>query len=158
MKDTKDIIGVWCEMSEYPACVMITFDEVSGTAPTPRRFMVKVSKYYPHDRPLVVCMDAGYQNVSLGAGGEVRHTYLQEGWTAMGSLRSIITLLAAMRASDMFAKPPERVAEGPTMSPSWRKYGSHGNGNGNGSGVTDTEMQFSSPVSAVASSCAMEDL
>jgi hypothetical protein len=116
--------------------------------------MMKVSKYYPHEKPTVICVDSEFRSGPVGADGEVHHPYLQEYWTAMGSLKAVVQLLSTMRSSNMFQKGQLGPSAGnslkPTVSPPLSKYRVDGERIGN-AGL------FNSPVSTLATSYAMED-
>eukprot|EP00981_Chlorochromonas_danica_P010620 scaffold3290_cov165-Ochromonas_danica.AAC.63 len=57
------------------------------------RFIVEVSKFYPHDRPSVRCLEDSIQSPHVQPGGLVTHVELMGNWRATNSLRTVIYAL-----------------------------------------------------------------
>eukprot|EP01039_Chlorochromonas_danica_P002101 gene2100-2295_t len=56
-------------------------------------FIVEVSKFYPHDRPSVRCLEDSIQSPHVQPGGLVTHVELMGNWRATNSLRTVIYAL-----------------------------------------------------------------
>lgn len=64
--------------------------------PQPRTscsFIVEVSKFYPHDRPSVRCLEDSIQSHYVQPGGLVTHVDLMANWRATNSLTTVISAL-----------------------------------------------------------------
>jgi len=59
--------------------------------------MVKVSEYYPHSSPVVTCLDRQFTGPFIDNQGEIQHMYLQNGWSAIGTLRTVIDIIQNLR-------------------------------------------------------------
>lgn len=119
MKEVKELTGVHCEQTDSPECIVISFDiSCIGNIIVPRRFSVKISKYYPHCRPVVTCLDNNFQSNCITSNGEVLHPILQENWSALCSLKTVIVVLDNMRTQLVFNQPPSAdIPAAPLNSP-----------------------------------------
>ena len=69
----------------------------------PTTFRVSVPRFYPHNSPIVHCLDEGYSTRGNFAcpyilpSGEIMHDGLGESWSAIGSLATVIDILQNIR-------------------------------------------------------------
>lgn len=95
-----------CELSDDPECAYITYEQGQvGNIPVPCRFMVRVSKYYPHARPVVTCLEPQYRCAAIAPDGEVLSPLLREHWSAVNSLKTVVQILSRMRAESSSVVP-----------------------------------------------------
>ena len=88
----------------------------------PNRFEVTVPKRYPHDPPVVRCIDDGFSCRFIDQKGVVMHQGLRNNWTAICTLGHVVQILQSIRslflglhddamdatdASYLFGKVPE---------------------------------------------------
>ena len=103
MKEVKEMSGISCELADIPECVYLTFERSEfGNVAVPCRFMVKVSKYYPHTKPTVIVLENQFRGICTTEEGEVMHPLLHERWTALNSLRTVVLVLDGMRGQLQF--------------------------------------------------------
>lgn len=81
-----------------PASIILNFLSSEANNNTPNRFLVTVPRYYPHDRPLVKCLEHGFICDYINFAGEVNHSFLTDQWSAIGTLKNIIDLLIFIRS------------------------------------------------------------
>lgn len=98
-KDLKEIQGMKelrlaVELTDNPASVILNFD-VGDDDSIPSSFLVEVPRYYPHSRPVVTCLQEKFRSTRyIGSSREVLHTTLcEKGWSAIGSLSTVIDIL-----------------------------------------------------------------
>ena len=63
----------------------------------PCNFLIIVDKYYPHDRPIVKCLDPGYTCIHIGSDGVLLHRDLQEDWSPICALGDIVKSIQSVR-------------------------------------------------------------
>ena len=56
-----------------------------------------VDKYYPHDRPVVKCLDPGYSCIHINDDGVLVHYDLHENWSPICALGDIIKCIQNVR-------------------------------------------------------------
>lgn len=108
-----------CEFTDDPACLLVTFkDNPHNNICIPCKFMVKVSKYYPHNSPIVTCLDEHLSAPFIDANGEIQHMYLQNGWSAIGTLRTLLDIIQSLRPyfvqvqyNDTMVRTPQAKAD-----------------------------------------------
>lgn len=92
----------------------------SGPAPAdqtsvPCHFSVEIPKYYPHDRPLVRCLNPCKPSPFIREHGIVCHPSLADGWVATNSLYTVVEILQLVRASCHLGNPAVGFQEDSTM-------------------------------------------
>jgi ubiquitin-protein ligase len=87
------------ENTSEPGSVLIKFVD-SNSDSSPSIYLIMVEKYYPHQRPIVKCLQENYQCISILISGEVVHTALCDEWTAINSLSTIIDVLNNIRINN----------------------------------------------------------
>ena len=99
--DVKDlqanVPSVVVETTDDPMQVIVRF--LDGP-PEPSAFSFTVSRFYPHERPLVRCISP-FSPVDcqwFASDGSVLHPELQAGWTGIHTLSSAVTVLERVRA------------------------------------------------------------
>ncbi|KAJ1403315.1 hypothetical protein B484DRAFT_457573 [Ochromonadaceae sp. CCMP2298] len=92
LKDVAGLPGVQFILTDHPASVVVQF---SAEKRVPARFLVEVSRYYPHNSPTVLCLESGFDS-HLIVGGEVTHANLI-GWSAIGTLGTVLGILEEVR-------------------------------------------------------------
>jgi hypothetical protein len=86
------------ERTKHSNIVLICFHHIQSRPSLPSRFQVEVPKYYPHDRPIVNCLDYKFNTCEYANNiGEICHPDLKEGWSALCSLYTIISTLKSIR-------------------------------------------------------------
>lgn len=66
--------------------------------PLPSTFLIEVPKYYPHERPVVKCLDGGVRSPFISEQtGLVIHSQLCELWVATFSLSEVLSVLKSVR-------------------------------------------------------------
>ncbi len=63
----------------------------------PCNFLIIVDKYYPHDRPIVRCLDSGYTCIHINDDGILVHHDLQDNWSPICALGDIIKSIQNIR-------------------------------------------------------------
>jgi hypothetical protein len=112
-----------CELSDDPECAYITFEYGQmGSIAVPRRFMVRVSKYYPHARPVVTCLEPQFRCAAIAADGEVLSPLLCEQWSAVNSIKTVVQILSRMRMESASTLPYSAPAIIPIGTP--QRHGS----------------------------------
>ena len=107
------------ELGEEPGKVTVEYRvDQSFAAQCPNRFEVTVLKRYPHEAPLVCCLDQGFACRFIHDSGTVVHPAFGEEWNAICSLTNVVEALQAIRgmflglersstlSSQLFAPPP----------------------------------------------------
>ena len=94
LKETSDLDGIWVEFADIPSSVIVRFLNASYG---PSIFLVTVPRYYPHNAPLVRCLEGGFTCDHFNASGEVIHQKLNTDWFATSSLITVITILEEIR-------------------------------------------------------------
>ena len=91
--------GVEFDYPNSPSSLIIRFTSTDLSSLCPKSFHVTVPRFYPHDLPIVKCLDSGFHNEFLDADGIVRHINLAERWTALNNLADILNTLESVRQS-----------------------------------------------------------
>ena len=107
------------ELGEEPGKVTVEYRvDQSFASQCPNRFEVTVLKRYPHEAPLVCCLDQGFACRFIHDSGTVVHPAFGEEWNAICSLTNVVEALQAIRgmflglersstlSSQLFALPP----------------------------------------------------
>jgi ubiquitin-protein ligase len=86
-------------MTDDPSIAAIDFPAVPGPLLTPNKFYVKVPKFYPHNGPVVQCVDIAsyYPNHFFDDLGHVTHPLLTTQWTALYTLNTVVQVLREIR-------------------------------------------------------------
>mgnify|MGYP000193211741 CR=1 FL=1 len=84
------------EFPQGPSSVAVNF--IDNTNICPSRFLVTVPRYYPHNKPILKCLDTIYKNQFILDNYNITHPIIDE-WTAMKSLQDIIECLQFIRAT-----------------------------------------------------------
>ena len=96
VKETSELNGIWVEFADVPSSVVVRFLNVSTG---PSVFLVTVPRYYPHNAPMVRCLEDGFSSDFFRASGEVVHHKLDSDWFATSSLVTVIDILKEIRLS-----------------------------------------------------------
>ena len=101
LKEVRDIQGVRFDLTDDPSSTVIVFHngtvDMDGAHKLPSKFLVKVSRYYPHVCPTITCLDEEFCSSYIEKDGNVKHEKLHEGWSAIGTLRTIVEILLSIR-------------------------------------------------------------
>ena len=92
--------------------VIVQFTNLPDTCPV--TFRISVAKYYPHDCPLVSCLNKGFSNVYIRPDGRVVHPDLSaSGWSAVRSLSDVLDTLKsiALMFDARYTSPKEHSDE-----------------------------------------------
>ena len=102
LKDLEELEGnatVLLEQNDGPSKVSMEYRVDQGfRGSCPNRFEVTVLKRYPHDPPLVRCLDDGFHCRFIDEMGTVMHAGLSENWTAICTLESVVQILQSIRS------------------------------------------------------------
>lgn len=83
---------------EYPDDTGSVIVHYSDSIPfAPATFRISVPRYYPHNSPIVYCVDRGFTCPFILPTGELIHPSLREEWSAIGTLRTIIEVIQNVR-------------------------------------------------------------
>ena len=126
MKDLEELESnatVILEQNDGPNIVSMEYHVDQGfRGRCPNRFEVTVPKMYPHDPPVVRCIDDGFSCRFIDQKGVVMHQGLRNNWTAICTLGHVVQILQSIRslflslhddtmdatdASYLFGKVPE---------------------------------------------------
>lgn len=99
-KDLKEfqfrgIDGVTFQYPDEPGSIIVEFTDLIPF--TPSLFSVRVPRYYPHNHPIVFCLNEGFSCPFILASGEIVHKGLDVDWSAIGTLGTIIDILNSIR-------------------------------------------------------------
>jgi hypothetical protein len=96
--------GIHVDTTDNPSAAVLRFLNVTilHSSPMPSIFLITVSRYYPHTKPTVVCLEKGFESNYISENGEVTHRQLDEQWLAIYSLRNVIEVLEEIRSSYCF--------------------------------------------------------
>ncbi|KAJ1416772.1 hypothetical protein B484DRAFT_454192 [Ochromonadaceae sp. CCMP2298] len=97
LKDVTGLSGVQFILTDHPASVVVQFGAAEEHR-VPARFLVEVSRYYPHNSPTIQCLESGFDSHVIGTGGEVMHVHLNYGWSAIGTLGTVLQILEEVRS------------------------------------------------------------
>ncbi len=75
----------------------------------PNHFELIVRRFYPHDRPLIRCLDQGFACSYILENGNVIHSSLTSGWTAVCGLGEIVERVQEIRQIFQMLNDPHRV-------------------------------------------------
>lgn len=93
--EVRQLEGIRIEYTEYSSNAFIAFTD--NKEDCPNNFLVTVSRFYPHTKPLVRVLDNGYVSTYISQAGEVIHEGLTDQWTAIGSLATVVHILRQVR-------------------------------------------------------------
>lgn len=95
----EDIESVLIEFLDEPSRMILNYTLSHGGSSVciPSRFALTIGRYYPHERPLVYCLDEGYTCQLIAEDGEVLHRRLWEDWSAIDSLKTVIDSVQEVR-------------------------------------------------------------
>lgn len=99
LKELKDLTEVVIDLTDDPACVRVRFNvsEQNGV-PIPCQFLIKVPRYYPHHSPSVFCIQKQFVSPVIDSHShEISHSHLQNGWSAIGTIRTVLYILEDIR-------------------------------------------------------------
>jgi ubiquitin-protein ligase len=85
--------GVRIETTYDPSTIFVIFESTT----LPNKFSVTVPRYYPHVQPVVKSLDRDIQNIFIGDDGIVNHESLNQNWSALYSISTIVEILSLMR-------------------------------------------------------------
>lgn len=120
MKELNDLPDISLRTADDPSCVSVCFmvSRVNDVE-LPSQFLVKVPRYYPHHSPLVYCIQKEFACPIIDPHShEVFHSQLQSGWSAIGTLRTVLFILEDVRMQYIYnefkVKPP--ISESPASA------------------------------------------
>ena len=100
-KDVKamgDLSYVQCTFTEDPSALLLNYkDSIYNGTRIPTRFMIKVSKYYPHQSPVVTCLEVEFSATFVSPEGEILHSHLQNQWSALGTIKTVVDIIQSVR-------------------------------------------------------------
>lgn len=94
--EIRDLQHVVLEYGDDPSNVILHY-KYDSCALCPNRFSISIKRFYPHDAPVVVCLDTGFTSPFITASGLVIHRALLEDWSALSSLATIIDSVQQIR-------------------------------------------------------------
>jgi len=93
-----DLPYVQCAFTEDPSALLLNYkDSMYNGARVPTRFMIKVSKYYPHQSPVVTCLQTEFSATFVSPEGEILHSHLQNQWSALGTIKTVVDIIQSVR-------------------------------------------------------------
>lgn len=95
LTDLNNATGIEFEDLSQPATIVVRFTDTLTACPN--RFQIKVPRFYPHENPIVLCLDTGYRNKFINADGLLSHPSLGRDWTALGTLTTVLCILQNIR-------------------------------------------------------------
>lgn len=99
LKELRDLTEVAVKLTDDPACVSVCFAvSTLNNVSLPSEFLVKVPRYYPHHSPSVFCTQAEFKSPIIDPEShEIAHANLQSGWSAIGTLKTVLFILDDIR-------------------------------------------------------------
>jgi ubiquitin-protein ligase len=82
--DFQSIPSIQLHESHEKSCIVLTLKNVPSECPD--TFHIRVPKLYPHDPPLVTCLNPGFVCQYIDSTGKVHHPALSGNWTAINCL------------------------------------------------------------------------
>ena len=64
-------------------------------------------RYYPHNHPIVFCLNGGFSCPFILPTGEITHSSIREEWSAIGTLGTVVDILQSIRLMFHNTTPPE---------------------------------------------------
>ncbi len=96
IKDYKSIIFEFGSKS-----IIINFCD-KYHSPCPDHFQIIIPNYYPHDKPIIKCLDMNYYNEFILQNGNVLHPNIELNWNALCTLDNIIDTIQIIRMSFVY--------------------------------------------------------
>jgi hypothetical protein len=107
-KDVAEVIrcpDVIVQITEIPSVASVTFLDSSSPASAasfveslPSRFLIRVPRFYPHNGPVIQCLDSScYPNDFFDENGNSTHPLFSSDWLAIYSLTNVIETLRQIR-------------------------------------------------------------
>mmetsp|Transcript_3255 Transcript_3255/g.5476 ORF Transcript_3255/g.5476 Transcript_3255/m.5476 type:complete len:305 (+) Transcript_3255:114-1028(+) len=102
LKELKNFPGVQFELTDNPSSVIVNYLECNFQCDVhemrlPSSFLITVPRYYPHANPEVTCMEDGFRSDCIDINGKVTHLQLQNEWSAIGTLATVLQVLECVR-------------------------------------------------------------
>jgi hypothetical protein len=90
--------------TDAASSVIISFISDGSDDHRPKKFLVTVSRFYPHDAPDIRLAEnpTSFSSEFIAEGGAVHHPCLSNQWSAIGSLATIIDVLDSIRSCCCF--------------------------------------------------------
>jgi ubiquitin-protein ligase len=89
--DFQLIPSIQLHESQEKSCIVLTLKDVPSQCPN--TYHIRVPKLYPHDPPLVTCLNPGFVCQFIDSTGKVHHPALSGNWTAINSLIDVARTL-----------------------------------------------------------------
>ena len=75
----------------------VTVEFLEAIPFAPSIFRISVPRYYPHNHPIIFCLNEGNPSQFILQSGEIIHSSLREEWSAIGTLSTVIDILQSIR-------------------------------------------------------------
>ncbi len=97
IQEVSRLIDVSAQITEIPSIASISFPNPENEA-IPSKFLITVPKFYPHNAPIVQCLDYGVLPFSsyFDENGRLNHRIISD-WRAVYSLLTVIQSLRELR-------------------------------------------------------------
>jgi ubiquitin-protein ligase len=102
LQELRELQHVTLEYGDDPSNVILQF-KADASAHCPNRFSITVKRFYPHDPPLILCLDAGFTSPFISEARVVQHRALSAEWSALGSVSTILHAVQQVREEYMQA-------------------------------------------------------
>lgn len=73
------------------SCIILNFKNIPPEYP--HTYHIRVPKLYPHDPPIVTCLNSGFRNEFIDQRGKITHPNLSGNWTAINSMITVAEIL-----------------------------------------------------------------
>ena len=94
LNDLADAEGLDFSYPGEPASVVIISDLQINC---PNRFLLRVPRYYPHEKPKVRCLDLGFSHEYISLDGNITHPLLTSEWSAVYTVSDVIRAIQTIR-------------------------------------------------------------
>ena len=75
----------------------VTIEFLDSICCAPSLFRISVPRYYPHNHPVVFCLNEGFVCPFILPTGKITHSSICEDWSAIGTLGTVIDILQSIR-------------------------------------------------------------
>lgn len=89
--------GFNIEFAEEPSCVTLRFSDAHMLSPL--TFKINIPRFYPHDTPVITCIDSEHAHDFFDSDGYVSLRSLGINWTAMCSILDVLLAVQKYFAS-----------------------------------------------------------
>lgn len=97
LQDFQGINSIELLSAGEKSCIILNFTHLPQGYP--HTYHIRVPKLYPHDPPIVTCLNHGFISEFIDQTGKVTHPNLGGNWTAINSMINVAEILQEISAS-----------------------------------------------------------